>query len=489
MSIFGLEVSYPVVILGGLAVLLMVIVYRRMTRPKDADKKFAQDMLMGMVQQVLREQDMVASRGHEPIVVRLAPQLPIREGEPPRSWLGGGPAMPESIAWPEINSRHANFLAQICCADLPAELWDGLGPREGWLAFFIHSQDCQMQVLHVRELGPMRPGPVPDGKDSWFKPASGLGYAKLPHAAQRAFPHWPVDLVTVTPGGPDPRKTGGPEPLHEIYRTGYDLASPEHRPFDWPSTLAMLDIAEARVTKKRDSIVSGTLEVQLASARKALADAEQASEPPTNLAILQNKARDLPILIEAVASAGAMLRIAASRLEDITATAQDRSAHVAFSEHEIAPIMDSLRAIEWLNIRRGTDKARGPGAEDIQSKVLPLTVHDADATLWAHDFENLRFDWAKHAYSQSPASLPAAVRVYYEQLWRDVAAREMAGMGHVPFNYVHQFDAGSDITLIELPTSDLMSWMFGDVDNLVVTMKKADLAAGNFDALNVQISN
>ena len=49
--------------------------------------------------------------------------------------------------------------------------------------------------------------------------------------------------------------------------------------------------------------------------------------------------------------------------------------------------------------------------------------------------------------------------------------------------------ADSEITLIALPSSDLLSWMFGDVNNLVVTMKKTDLAAGNFDALKVQVSN
>jgi hypothetical protein len=106
-----------------------------------------------------------------------------------------------------------------------------------------------------------------------------------------------------------------------------------------------------------------------------------------------------------------------------------------------------------------------------------------------HDFETLRFDWAKHAYCRSPASIPATVRAYFEELWRDFAAHEMAGMGHVPFKYVHEFDDNSDITLIEPPRSGLMSWMFGDVDNLVLTMKQTDLAAGNFAALNVQVSN
>ncbi len=45
------------------------------------------------------------------------------------------------------------------------------------------------------------------------------------------------------------------------------------------------------------------------------------------------------------------------------------------------------------------------------------------------------------------------------------------------------------MTLLELPTSSLMSWMFGDVDNLVLTMKRADLAAEDFSNVLVQFSN
>lgn len=65
----------------------------------------------------------------------------------------------------------------------------------------------------------------------------------------------------------------------------------------------------------------------------------------------------------------------------------------------------------------------------------------------------------------------------------------MAGIGHVPFRYVHEFDLDSDVTLLELPSSALAGWIFGDVDDLVLTIKKTDLAVGRFDSLKVQVSN
>ncbi len=36
-------------------------------------------------------------------------------------------------------------------------------------------------------------------------------------------------------------------------------------------------------------------------------------------------------------------------------------------------------------------------------------------------------------------------------------------MGHVPQGYVHEYDETEDVTLVELPSSHLIGWMFGDV--------------------------
>jgi hypothetical protein len=338
---------------------------RSTTRPaSEADKAFARDMLEGMVSQIQHEQGMVAARGQEPLVVRLAPQIPIRADEPAPSWLGGEPAMPPHVAWPEAGGRPAVFLAQICCADLPAGLWDGLGPREGWLAFFLHPEDYRVHVLHLAELGPSRPGPALDD-NCGFNPAGGLGGLALPHAAKRAFPRWPVDIVAVRPGEPDPRAGGDAEVLHEQYRKGYDLVSPERYPFDWASALAMLDIAEERVSKMLQSHATfpGTLPAQLDSVRQKLAEAERSPEPRDDLEFLRNKAHDLPILVDESAKAGRMIEAAASQLQAVAAGVRERAARVPFSSDEIASVMQSLRAIEWLKVRRGIDKDRGRGAE------------------------------------------------------------------------------------------------------------------------------
>ena len=67
-----------------------------------------------------------------------------------------------------------------------------------------------------------------------------------------------------------------------------------------------------------------------------------------------------------------------------------------------------------------------------------------------------------------------------------MAAHEMGGMGHVPWRYVDEFDERHDATLLELPSGSLTNWMFGDVHSLVITMTKADRAAGAFDPAKLQ---
>src|SRR5882762_3377809 len=75
--------------------------------------------------------------GAQPSVV-LRRQVPIRFDEPARSWLGGLPQMPDNIRWPRVaKGAPLHFIAQIACGDLPKQVWNGRGPRDGWLLLFV----------------------------------------------------------------------------------------------------------------------------------------------------------------------------------------------------------------------------------------------------------------------------------------------------------------------------------------------------------------
>ncbi len=188
-----------------------------------------------------------ASPVTETVTVILRRQTPPRLEEPPRSWLGGLPMLPGGVPWPRSVSseypdrggRPLHFAAQICCADLPPDLWAGLGPRHGWLLLFLDPNQGApdgpdaFAILHTETLGSERPhpadlGPVQDGVYvGWNYKNDGV--EDIP----RLWPRWPVDLVAMpnevpapsshapTPSETRPHRMGGyPDPVQSRVTIG-----------------------------------------------------------------------------------------------------------------------------------------------------------------------------------------------------------------------------------------------------------------------------
>lgn len=426
----------------------------------DAEPMAVETLLEAMAAEVEEEahrDERPEDPGADAVTLRLVPQIPPRDAISTNSWLGGRPRLSAGMEWPKIDDQPADFLAQVGCADLPPDLWGGLGPRDGALAFFIHRRNYAMRVLHVRDTGtPIAPPFALNDPDGWFGPHGGLGFGDLAAFAVRAFPEWPVDLVAVRPGEADPREEGDPnEPGSALYARGYDIADPAFHPFDWGSMTAMVALLEMRLGRLMTEAV-----------------------PPAGAS-----AED----VAGMEQRAAINREARARAEEIIAIVHDSATRMPFSASDATAVMSALHAIHWAKAVRAVDPETG--AERVGTITLPLTTHRADANLWVHDYQTILFDRAKHAWCADPDSLSAPARAFYEPYWRDLAAREMAAMGHVPFRYIHDYDAERDAVLLELPTSGLMSRIFGDCDNLVVTIDKADLAIGDFSKVRVQPSN
>ena len=62
---------------------------------------------------------------------------------------------------------------------------------------------------------------------------------------------------------------------------------------------------------------------------------------------------------------------------------------------------------------------------------------------------------------------------------------------HVPTGHIYSpFGPGSpNEVLLELPTSTLAGWTWGDSYSIVFIIKRADLASGNFDNVVFDITN
>lgn len=391
----------------------------------------------------------------EEVTLRLIPQIPPRDAISTNSWLGGRPHLPAGMEWPRIDDQPADFLAQISCADLPQDLWGGLGPRDGALAFFIHRRKHALRVLHLRDTGmPVAPPFTLNDPEGWFGPHGGLASGDLASFAVRAFPEWPVDLVAVRPGDADPRSEGDPdEPGAALHDRGYDIADPAFHPFDWGSMTAMVALLEQRLDR-------------LMTEAPPEADTDNPGE---------------------MEQCAALNREARARAEEIIAIVRDGAGRADFSAGDATAVMAGLHAIRWVKVIRSTDPETG--VEQVETITLPLTTHRADANLWVHDYQTILFDRAKHAWCANPDNLSAPARALFEPWWRTLAEREMAAMGHEPFRHVPDYDEERDAVLLELPTSGLMSRIFGDRDNLVVTIDKANLAVGDFSKLRVQVSS
>ncbi len=391
----------------------------------------------------------------EEVTLRLIPQIPPRDAISTNSWLGGRPHLPAGMEWPRIDDQPADFLAQISCADLPQDLWGGLGPRDGALAFFIHRRKHALRVLHLRDTGmPVAPPFTLNDPEGWFGPHGGLASGDLASFAVRAFPEWPVDLVAVRAGDADPRSEGDPdEPGAALHDRGYDIADPAFHPFDWGSMTAMVALLEQRLDR-------------LMTEAPPEADTDNPGE---------------------MEQCAALNREARARAEEIIAIVRDGAGRADFSAGDATAVMAGLHAIRWVKVIRSA--APETGAEQVETITLPLTTHRADANLWVHDYQTILFDRAKHAWCANPDNLSAPARALFEPWWRTLAEREMAAMGHEPFRHVPDYDEERDAVLLELPTSGLMSRIFGDRDNLVVTIDKANLAIGDFSKLRVQVSS
>lgn len=392
-------------------------------------------MMDGMIDQLAALTALEDARNTEAVVVRLQPQIPLRDADHPRSWLGGGPAMAETVAWPVVDGEATRFIGQICCADLPADLWGGLGPRAGWLALFIHPK--RVVALHLDELGPWRACRGEPGEDLWLPYLARKGYPGV--APMRERPRWPVDLVAVRPGGPDPRTPGRSKIMREIYKRGHDVRDAEHRPFDRNSTLEMLAMIEGGIVER--------LAAMTAREQKAATSEDERSKSAARRGPLE------------------------AALPTVRAIAERVRGTPTLTEDDIGAITAELSAIAV------------PGKTD---EPEPLTNHPAASWIW--NFEERRLALARHAYCADPDSLPEPTRAYCEAIWREMAGYEMAGMGHVPFGNIDDFDPRSDVTLLELPSTDLIGWTFGDVNNLVVCIGKDDLAAGRFDRVRAMSS-
>lgn len=128
-------------------------------RPTPAEVTAAQDALRGVRDVNMDALNFVLTpQPHHAGWTRL--DMILGPVDTPSSWIGGLPEMPDEFEWPQTDGKAALFLAQIALADLPDDIWGGIGPKTGWLVFFLAPKDWGgVRVLHVKTKGAPRDYP------------------------------------------------------------------------------------------------------------------------------------------------------------------------------------------------------------------------------------------------------------------------------------------------------------------------------------------
>lgn len=263
-------------------------------------------------------------------------------------------------------------------------------------------------------------------------PAMPHGSYILGPGAVPAFPRWPVDLVPAPAGQEEPRQAGQGDGMQRLLAQPWDVTEPRFLPFDWPSAQRMMLLA--------------------AGMAETSPPAPGAGQPP-DMAMLK-KIRTLKAAVDTMA------------------------ASVPFSGAVIDLILTEMRSMV---------AASPPAAEGAAPAERPFTTHDPAAPGWPRDYVLYLQERTKHIYVEDPQGPPPDFLADCEAFWKELAGEGVASMGHLPWARPRDFDENHDITLLELPSSDLMNWRFGSGKNLVLTMKTAHLASSKFGAVEVHV--
>jgi hypothetical protein len=372
--------------------------------------------------------------GDETFSVRLVPQVPIQENAPLEGWFGGEPRLPADCDWPSIDGVPCEFLMQVNCSELPAALWDGLGPRNGWLAIFIQVNiptysfsTPKVKVIHTTQQGDFRSRPeFADSAPATLR-KSWINYSarpSLPANLGETAPRWPF-IVRQGLSIPNPRDS---RPTEKLILPHWNVTD---WPFDWISAAYLIEHLSLRCRE------SSHLDHVLKKA-----------DEHVRVQTLRN------VAIDALYQIGQSLK--------------DLSRNVTFSPDA------------WNDIVARLDRVIVPmypiSVMEERTRFVEVAITNP-ALGWAGRYSGEREALARTMYCKDPHSLPAHVYEQYRERWQHYAEHDLAIMGNLPYGFVDQYDQAEDVTLLELEFSNFRSL---SLPSSIITIKKSDLLADDF---------
>ncbi|MEM9754553.1 MAG: DUF1963 domain-containing protein [Pseudomonadota bacterium] len=385
--------------------------------------------------------------------VALLPLVPPQSGAA-AGWLGGAPRLPKSMPWPEIDGKPALFLAQLDLSHLPKDVWSGVGPRSGQIAVFVHTHQKKAVVLHLSGELERREGPSPEGSN-WLQHY----HDSWPQAT--AWPEWPVEMVACE--GPDhtPERNADRDAMADrgfIADDALDFTNPAFWPFD-AETLAQLIAGVRGVLEQREVAADNTRDKKLSDDTRAAFEAQ---------------------VIE--------LKRARTNFDSLVERLAPHSDSFDFDT-----VGAELHVLNDMVIPNNSYLRNEPdGTAVIETRTAKLTdPAKVCGSYWGVQYLAGSTRRARFPYLRDPSLLPEPVRRRCEGWWAQWATQQYGQMSHAPIGFVYtpHGPGTPNEVLLELPTDDLIGWIWGDCYSLLLSIPRDNLARGVFDDIMVDITN
>jgi hypothetical protein len=414
--------------------------------------------------------------------IALRPVWPQR---PTQSWFGGVPSLPEGMDWPSFDGSPASFLAQISLDGLPETLWQGIGPRHGWLVFFTDPQCCtSIAVRHVS--GRVEPRPQPQGvAQNWHwntQPAALIDAQGLRHDTP---PQWFLE-VTEEPvlGSVEDIASGNKdfynddigeyiweptwgEALHKTTRDLYWRRENLRLGFDWPSFFAVFgcwqDWLKDHYRSSADWAEKGPLENAQYRARE------------------EAKRAELEAAIGTRPDAAYQLEKHLAEMERLVALRPQLEAKTRAKRDLLAKLCPEVEEME----QELRDFAMEQPFDQSFAKALATSMQELDKRLGAigadtshphmqRDLPAAIETYARQLYTRDPEALPDEIRALFAPIWETQCRETVVFMG---LNHPGQDGRQPDARLIDLPPNPLTGVTFGDMSRFYVDLPALALNA------------
>lgn len=380
----------------------------------------------------------------EPSIVKLMPQIPIGTG-PSAGWFGGTAALPKDMAWPEQDGEKLLFVGQINLAALPRDLWSGLGPRQGWLGIFLPKHwPPKPSLLHFN--GPLVEvtPPLPNDAD-WTR------IFNFEEPRTFALPKWPIIIESL--------------PRNELHSSDQDrlngtLSDPAYHPFNQETVSLLCSCLDEAITRLTRTIIRIPTMKKLRPADAAWFELQK------------------PIMLNSFVRFFELEgRMRATR---------------KFNESATLEFIRELKTLKAYDYRYLRDDDEGYcELELLETKLLDPKLAPNSLRHWWGNYNAGLTNHALKAYTSDPNSLPTVLRERLEAAWRQETIDGLGAMGHCPEGEVF-FPYGpesSNEVLLELKTSNLTGWIWGDCYSLVLLIDRDTLRRGDFSSVEFSITN